>query len=219
MVDIEAGRLADSIDDTISALNGVSKACANIEEASDLPNAFLVVLEKVALAIDILAKAEGHIRTYDASAKTCQTMAKDVENCMERASGLRTIFRQVVPKADITRPERYRLAANDLGKGNKVETLMKGVLEDVRRLVDKCEIKNETQTIKVVDEARVQELDDAIEQMSTMPPSLPEDTSTNSINNFGSGTLNANPGSGTQNNNTGSGRQFIGERQYFGRED
>jgi hypothetical protein len=41
----------------------------------------------------------------------------------------------------------------------------------------------------------------------------------NSTNNYGFGTLNANTGEGVQNNATGSGKQFVGERQYFGRED
>jgi hypothetical protein len=219
MVDIEAGRLADSIDDTISALNGVSKACADIEEATDLPDAFRIVLGKVALVTDTLAKAEGHIRTYDQSTKARRTMWKDVEDCMEKALNLRTVFRRVVPKADIARHERYRLAVNDQGKEGRVEILMKGVLQAVYHLAENCEIENEAQTIKVLDEARAQELVDAIEQMSTIPPSLPESGSGNSINNYGSGTLNANSGRGTQNNNTGSGKQFIGEKQYFGRDD
>jgi len=48
-----------------------------------------------------------------------------------------------------------------------------------------------------------------------MPPSLSEDTPGDSINNYGSGTLNANAGDGTQNNNTGSGKQFIGDKAIF----
>lgn len=168
---------------------------------------------------DTLAKAEGHICTYDQSAETRRTIWEDVEDCKEKTLSLRTVFRRVVPKADIARLERYRLALNDLGKGCRVEILMKGVLKDVCRLVDKCEIVNEAQTIKIVDETRAQELVDAIEQMSTIPPSFPESGSGNSINNYGSGTLNANSGKGTQNNNTGSGKQFIGEKQYFGRDE
>ncbi|RYN50478.1 hypothetical protein AA0117_g13406 [Alternaria alternata] len=218
MVEIEAGKLADWIDDTISTLNGISKACVDIEQATDLPDAFRTVLGKVTLVTDTLAKAEGHIRNFDQGEEALRTIWKDVEDCMEKALSLRTVFRLVVPRADIARPERYRIAVNDLGKEGRVEILMKGVLEDVYHLAGKCEIENEAQTIKVIDEAQIQELVDAIEQMSKIPSSLPESRSGNSINNYGSGTLNANSGRGTQNNNTGSGKQFIGEKQYFGRD-
>jgi hypothetical protein len=219
MIDIEAGRLADSIDDTISTLNGMSKACVDIEQATDLPDAFRIVLEKVTLVTDTLAKVEGHVRTSDQSVEARRIIWKDVEDCMEKSLSLRTLFRRVIPKADIARPERYRVAVNDLGKEGRVEILMKGVLEDVYHLAGKCEIGNEAQTIKVIDEARTRELVDAIEQMSTIPSSLPKRGSGNSINNYGSGTLNANSGRGTQNNNTGNGKQFIGEKQYFGKDD
>jgi hypothetical protein len=89
---------------------------------------------------------------------------------------------------------------------------MKGMLEDIKLLVS-------NQAVKAITEAEVEKLVKAIEEMSAMPPSLPEDSPGNSINNYGFGTINANTGIGTQNNNTGSGKLFIGEKQCCNKED
>lgn len=56
-------------------------------------------------------------------------------------------------------------------------------------------------------------------QHPSATPSSPIGSLPLSTNNYGSGAINANIGQGTQNNNTGSGKQFVGERQYFAKED
>ncbi|PQE17052.1 Kinesin light chain 3 protein [Rutstroemia sp. NJR-2017a BBW] len=101
------------------------------------------------------------------------------------------MFRKVVPQDNTPRLERYRLAVNILANGNRVEILMKGILEDLIK---------------------------AIEEMSTMLPSLPEDMPGNSIISYGSGTINANTGLRCIYNNTSSGKQFNADNQYFGKQ-
>ncbi|PVH70779.1 hypothetical protein DL98DRAFT_660977 [Cadophora sp. DSE1049] len=221
MVGIEANKVVNNIDDTISALDGVRKACGNINETTDLPDAFHKVLEKVELVTDTLSYAERHIRTHDQDEQACQEMDPDVESCKTQADSLKRVFRAVVPQANIPRLQRYRMAASNLGGvgKNRVEILMKGILEDVHHLVGKCVIERGASVIKAVDEAQVEKLLKAIEELSAMPPSLSEDASGKSINNYGPGTQNVNAGEGTQNNNTGKGRQFIGQSQYFGTDD
>jgi hypothetical protein len=95
---------------------------------------------------------------------------------------------------------------------------MKAVLEDVHRLVGRCESVKESKTVKAVDKKRLEELVEAIKEMSNVPPSLPEDVPGGSVNNYGSGTVNANTGEGTQNNNTGTGSQYIGGTMHFGKD-
>lgn len=220
MVGIEAKRVVHTIEDIVSALEGVKKADSDINEAEDLPDAFHKVLERVELATDTLNSAERHIRNRNQDENTCKAMKPDVERCKQKANSLKKVFRDVVPHDSIPRLQRYRMAASDLGGVGKncVETLMKGILEDVHRLVGKCVIDHGASVIKAVDEAQVGKLVEAIKELSDMPPSLSEDTSGNAANNYGSGTMNVNTGNGIQNNNTGRGNQFIGKKQYFGKE-
>lgn len=165
--------------------------------------------KKVELVVGTLRIAKTHILKSTPDEKSCKEIKPTVERCKEKASRLENIFHQVVPQASTPRPERYRLAVTALGKGNRVETLMKGMLEDVKLLAG-------NQAVKAATEAEIGKLVKAIEELVAMPPSLSEDTPGNSINNYGSGTVNANTGEGTQNNNTGSGKQFNGQYQYFG---
>jgi hypothetical protein len=218
MTGLDVSKMVSSIDYTICALSGINEACSDIEEATDLPRAFHVVFEKVTLVEEILGKAKSHIRIHSHSIKASGTTMAGMKDCMEKCQSLRTIFDQVVPYSDSPRLERYRQAVAGLGKGSRVETLMKAVLEDVHRLIERCEIVKESETIKAVSEKQLEELDESIKEMSNVPPSLPEDAPGGSVNNYGSGTLNANTGEGTQNNNTGTGRQYIGGTMHFGKD-
>ena len=44
------------------------------------------------------------------------------------------MFNKVIPKENASRVERYLKAIKTLGKGGKVERLMKGILEDIQLL-------------------------------------------------------------------------------------
>jgi hypothetical protein len=86
---------------------------------------------------------------------------------------------------------------------------MKGMLEDIKLLAESSVVGPNTG-------AEVEELAKAIEELLTLIPSTLEDALEGSINNYGSGTVNANTGSGTANNNTSSGRQYVGQNLFFG---
>ena len=218
MTGLNASKMIGSIDDAIAALNGVNEACSDIKEATDLPRAFHVVFERVALVKDTLGKAKSHIHDHSHSIKASRTTVGGMEDCMKKCQSLRTIFNEVLPHSNSPRLERYRQAVADLGKGSRVETLMQAVLEDVHSLIKRCEIVKESKAVKAVDKKQLEELAEAIKEMSNVPPSLPEDAPGGSVNNYGSGTLNANTGEGTQNNNTGTGRQYIGGTMHFGKD-
>ena len=218
MTGLDVSKMIGSIDDAIAALNGVNEACSDIKEATDLPRAFHVVFERVALVKDTLGKAKSHIRNHSHSIKASRTTVGGMEDCMKKCQSLRTIFKRVVAHSDSPILERYRQAVAGLGKGSRVETLMKAVLEDVHSLIERCKIVKESKTVKAVDEKQLEQLVEAIKEMSNVPPSLPEDAPGGSVNNYGSGTLNANTGEGTQNNNTGTGSQYIGGTMHFGKD-
>lgn len=139
MVGIETSKVANSIDDTISALNGVKKACGDIAEAKDLPDAFYKVLERVELVTDTLSSAEDHFRNHDQDEKSCQAMKPDVERCKQKADSLKRVFRDIVPQDNIPRLQRYRMAASDLGGvgNNRVERDIGGRASLSREVCDR----------------------------------------------------------------------------------
>ena len=99
---------------------------------------------------------------------------------------------------------------------------MKGILEDIQLLatIKTMTPANVEKVITTVPPAQGDKVAKAIADVTAWPSSVPDEVfqEGTGINNFG-GTQNVNAGLGTQNNNTGSGKQFIGERQYFGKED
>lgn len=219
MVNIETSKLTDSIDDTIAALHGVQEAYSNVKEADNIPYAFARVAGRIPLVTDTLTRVQVFIRDGVKDENASHLLESYLDQCMGKAVNLRTVFRKLVSPDNVPRPERYREAVIALGKGARVEELMKGILQDVQSLVENCGEDVEDGSIQAVDGVQVKKLVDAVEEMSELPPSSRADTQGNSVNNYGCGTMNANTGVGTQNNNTGSGKQFIGDRQYFGRED
>ncbi|ETS77350.1 hypothetical protein PFICI_11224 [Pestalotiopsis fici W106-1] len=127
-----------------------------------------------------------------------------VGECKAKADRLEQLFSRVVPSPPIQRLEVYRGTVRELGRGNRVETLLKSIMEDIKVLLlfDK--------DMKSALENQVQALVEAIQKVAAIPPSLPDETEGSSINNYGTGFHNVNTGTGPQNNNNASGQQFIG---------
>jgi len=208
----EAGLVLGLISSIITVIDTIVKVYNDVKEAEGIPTTFREITRRLPLVRDTLRIADTHITERSLDKESCRAIKPILEGCKDKAVRLEIVFRKVVPQGNILRLDRYRIAIRALGKGNKVEALMKGMLEDIQLLAGNY-------VIKALTAAEVAKLVKAIEEISEMPPSLSEDTPGNSINSYGSGTLNANAGDGTQNNNTGSGRQFIGEKQYFGKTD
>jgi hypothetical protein len=67
-----------------------------------------------------------------------------------------------------------------LGKGDKVEFLMEGILKDTQLLASE-------KLMGIADEAQVKKLEEGIEEMREMPSSLQEDTRSGTQTHSGSG--------------------------------
>lgn len=95
-------------------------------------------------------------------------------------------------------------------KGEKVEYLMEGILEDIPVLVCKRLMGTATET-------QVKEIEEAIQQMDEMPSSLQDEDGGIIQNHQGSGNNNTNTGRGAQYN--GAGDLYYNEIRgdaYFG---
>lgn len=212
MTSAEAGLVVGLITSTITVLSTTVKLYSGVKDADDIPAAFHQSAGTSLVIQDVLRTARARINTIGLNQSSCSDIIPVVDRCKNKALQLEILFRKVAPHAAISRYDRYRLAANALGKQSRVETLTEGILQDVKLLAEHPVVNAETG-------AEMGKLVEAIKDLQELPPSLSEDTLGSSMNNYGSGTMNANTGSGTANNNTSSGRQYIGHTLNFGTRD
>ena len=128
----------------------------------------------------------------------------------KKAKKLGVLFQKVIRADGASRAERYPLVVRTLCKGNRVETLMKGMLEDVQLLA----IDHGMTTVA---DTQRKEVADAIEEVAALHPSIPE----NAIEGTGftsihSGSDPINQVQGDQYNNFGSGQIYHAQSMTFG---
>lgn len=197
-----AGLVVGLISGIIAIIDATEKVYDAPTDQQGLLAAFREVAQRLPLIRSILVKANAraeHGQVDDEAAKSI------LETCKRKVEKLDGIFQKVVPQEDGSRLERYYKAASTLGKGGKVEALMKGILDDLHILSAQCGIETED---------HVEKLKDAIEAISALEPSVPDhifdETGYTNINS-GSGTqTNFNASGGTNYSNVGSGPQIAG---------
>ena len=144
--------------------------------------------------------------------KSAEAVRPIMAACGDNVAKLKAIFEKVVPQDDAHWLERYRKAVQAVmpDKKRKVEDLMKDILE-------KLQLLHTNQFYKIVTEGKSDELNGAIQQLSDLSTSLPDDD-THYIH-YGSGSMNVNTGKGTQHNYNQSGgsnnEQYIATTQHF----
>ncbi|KAK5072319.1 hypothetical protein LTR70_010524 [Exophiala xenobiotica] len=110
------------------------------------------VIGGISAVIAIIAIIDGSIKVWEDNLRTCQDhfepvqtslsadvargLVKTIESCRSKAEKLETIYTETVPGEDDQRYERYRKVVQRLGKGSKVEELMKALTEDAQNLVN-----------------------------------------------------------------------------------
>jgi hypothetical protein len=186
---------------TIYSLQTIAETCSNIDDTKDLPQAFHGVAKRLPLVQQVLVTAKSHIFKSNTDKEQSQDLKAAVQICKDKAIQLEEIFCEVLRKSDTPRIERYRKVA---GRGERVEGLMKVILKNVLALIREP-------TLKEAIGAQVEDLQKALEEVSAIQPSLPDDeTSQYTFTNHGSGWMNVNTGTAPQNNNNSSGNQFNG---------
>ncbi|KAH9206205.1 hypothetical protein DL95DRAFT_429663 [Leptodontidium sp. 2 PMI_412] len=187
----EASLVLDLISSVIAIFDATKKVYDAAADSTGLPEAFREVAGRLPIVRTILGSVEQHISDGKVDEETCKAI-KPV----------------VIPPGDASRLDRYINAARTLGKGGRVESWMKGILEDVQLLAS-----NHAMTA-----IEVESINKAIEEVSDIEPSIPdsvlqETASTN--NNFGNGPMTNNNVSGNQFNmtNNSTGEQYQAETQ------
>lgn len=193
----------------ITIIDTIKQLYDGAHDNTGLPEAFREVAARLPLVREILESVNNHLRGNETGNSSGEAKAV-LDQARTKVLALKTLFDKVIPLDDDPRVDRYIKLVRTLGKGNKVESLMLGLMTDVQLLVSKSGLEDATSQ-------QIEQLRTAIEDISNIEPSiadsdLPRWSFTNT--NYGSGTqtnnnvagdarLNQLYGNGTQNNYTG----------------
>lgn len=155
------------ISSIISIIDGTKQIYDAATNAQGLPEAFRDVAGRLPIIRNILGSAKQHIDKGDVNEDSCKGVKHIVEACEEKAKKLDKLFHKAIPADGASDLTRYYKAVKAYGKGNGVENLMKGMLEDVQLLA--CEHGMTTAT-----KAQQEQIVQAITAVSAIPSSVPE---------------------------------------------
>jgi hypothetical protein len=203
----EAGLVLGIISSIISIIDATKQVYDAVEDDAGLPKNFKRSAAKLPLISKLLEDAETYINS-SADAATKAAFTSTLEDCKRQATQLQELFVKVIPGGGDSRGERYIKAARTIGKGGRVESLTKGILDGLQLLA--------TDFPGIMQPRRKKELEIAIDDVSKMKPSLPDGFKEKyGFVHYGSGAQNNNNGSGIQHNNSGAGNQNCGSGQQF----
>lgn len=204
----EASLVLGIISSILSIIDATNKFYQAVEDEAGLPANFKKSAAKLPTISKLLEDAERYVKAADESVEAAFTPT--LEDCKVQAAQLKELFEKVMPHGGDSRWDRYVKAAPTIGKGGRVETLIRGILDDLQLLATKFP---DVTTVR-----GKEQLAEAIEEASKMEPSLPDGFeempayarcgSGDQNINTGSGILHINSGTGHQN--SGSGQQYIG---------
>lgn len=168
------------ISSIISIVDGTKQIYDAATNAEGLPEAFREVAGRLPIVTNILDASKQYIKEGDVNEDSCKGVKHVIEACQEKAKKLDDLFQKVIPGDSASRRQRYVSAVRTLGKGNEVEKLMKGILEDVQLLACERDMK--------IAKVQQEQIAKAIAEVSAVPPSVPENEASFTANYSGSGT-------------------------------
>ncbi|EPS35679.1 hypothetical protein H072_10928 [Dactylellina haptotyla CBS 200.50] len=117
----------------IGIVDGISKVVDAAVDAEGLPKVFRRAASKLPTISRILDATRANLDKQDAL-EVEQSIKSTIDDCAENWQKLKGLFDKVVTNDKTPPLERYYKAVKTLGKGGKVETLMKEILESVQLL-------------------------------------------------------------------------------------
>ncbi|ETS86513.1 hypothetical protein PFICI_00341 [Pestalotiopsis fici W106-1] len=148
----------------IAIVDGINQLYDGAKDATGLPEAFREVAARLPLIKKILESVDKDVRGKGRSNSSSEVKSVLVQ-AQRKASDLKKVFDKLIPLDNDSRKDRYIKLVRTLGKGNKVETLMLGLMTDMQLLVSKNGLDNATSQ-------QVEELRKAFEERSSIKPSV-----------------------------------------------
>lgn len=176
MPGVEFIAVAGVISSIIAIVGGIKQVVDAASEVEGLPKAFRQVSNKLPLVGDILDAAKYNFEADDVSGVE-RSVARIVDDCKDKWKTLNDLFDKVIPEEKASRMERYSKAVKTLGRRGKVESLMKGILDDIQLLasIKTMSTTHEVKDIKTVTAAQEEKVARAITDVAAWPLSVPDD--------------------------------------------
>ena len=167
-----------------------------------LSETFVTVANQLPILRETLQTCQEHLKPLQSTLPedVATGLSNIVKDCDRKARKLCTIFEETISSEDDQWYERYRKVAKRLGKGSKVEELMKSIAEDTQHLVNYHAVKSAKPELCM-------RLEEIIAEMESVEPSLPTDDVASQIFNAYRGPQNVSTGSSTQYNSSNTGGQ------------
>ena len=186
----------------IAMIDGSVQIWKSARKDLQLSETFETVVNRLPILRDTLQTCHEHFEPIQTTlpADAAGNLLKTIDSCETKAAKLRTIFEETIAGENDQWYERYRKVARRLGKGSKVEELMKSVSEDAQNLVNYHAVKSANPELCM-------KLEEIVTAMQSVEPSLPNDDIASQTFNAYGGPQNVSTGQSTQYNssNTGSG--------------
>jgi N-terminal domain on NACHT_NTPase and P-loop NTPases len=132
----EASLVLGIISSIIAIIDATRQVYEAVEDATGLPENFKKSAAKLPTISKLLKDAENYIENIaDESIKLAFTPT--LEDCKVQATKLQQLFEKVMPEKGASRLDRYMKAVRTIGKGGRVEDLIRGILDNLQLLTTK----------------------------------------------------------------------------------
>jgi len=195
------GNVTSLISSTIDILKASTENYQIVKDDKGLREAFHGAGRALHIVEEALHTAKTQLNGRSLAGNPQSSMTS-LEACNTKAKLSESIFKNVAQAPETARFESYKEAVQQQGNGKTVEALALGMMKDA------CDLA-ENDAIKAEMEHYVNRLRDAIDKLSKMEPSVPNESSGHNFYAYDD-SRQFNALGGTQNNNTGSGNQFPG---------
>lgn len=202
------------ISSVITILDTSIKIYDGAQNDIKLSKTFEVVRRRLPVILDILKTCKEHAepRKDKMPQDVCEALEETLDACDAKATNLRAIFEKTIPGESDTWQKRYTKILRRLGKGNKVEELMKAITEDVQIIVNHDAVNS-------ADSQQNAELEQILEEIKSVESSISEEGSSDmTFENSGTQSIYIHKGHGDYNVNSGDGKQFNARTQHFGKD-
>ncbi|OAQ71445.1 hypothetical protein VFPPC_03743 [Pochonia chlamydosporia 170] len=189
--------IEDLLSTTVETLKAAMHCYTTVKDDNSLRRAFHGAGERLRYVVQVLEAAKAHIARHglDGDLEEPQNLLQVCSTKVKQSQG---IFQMVARAPQTSRLPFYKAAVKQLGNGQVVEDLVKGMMIDV------C-VFAENNAIRGMMRNEVAVLRNAIETLSNMEPSLSTERSGDNYNNWSAGDmLNAPRGKVTKNNFSGA---------------
>ncbi|KAK1773336.1 hypothetical protein QBC45DRAFT_340130 [Copromyces sp. CBS 386.78] len=176
---LEVLSIASSIISIVDAVSKVISACRDInglpDAVRDAYTRLPLVADTLRLATEYMNQSQHGNNLNNTAKKFCNTMVQVLKAYQEKAALLGTLFKAILPPGT-TRPsarKRFTTAVImtlHVGKSRKVESLMKGILQDIQLLANNRALDEATRDkMKARIEMNVSAQNDVVPSSGTCP--------------------------------------------------